>query len=65
MKKTDWLDRVRPTAIAFGCMLTGIAVCVIVIPDDLLPAAAWGIVGFAVKGIADALKDLIAKNGGE
>ena len=66
--KLDWIARIRPTAIVFGLLLTGMVALIVVDLRDgqsTIPAEAWAIIGFAVKGLADALKDLIAKNGGD
>lgn len=70
----DWISRIRPTAIVFGVLLTGIAsggMWLIFIeltspnPDARIATLIGAIVGGVVTKLGDALTSLIAKNGGE
>ena len=70
--KWDWIARVRPTAIIFGFLLTGIAVGALWLilhdldsSDPRVAMLLGGIVGVIVGKLGDALTELIRKNGGE
>ena len=67
MKKTDWIQRLRPTAILFGLMITAIAIVVIysAATDREIPTAGWTLLGTLGGGLVAALTELIRKNGGE